>query len=613
MLKFNNDHIITGYIKQLLADFNLPKYRVYTQENANYYKINHEEDQSIISTELSGLHQRIVPYIKDDKIQYYIDGKWVYAQHTYNYNKKVKNYTKNLQIKNNIYDSYTHEYLGNYLRFQRDYNNINLMPLYNCFSNKLVDKLNIKFNKTYSALVWQKLTATDTLEDNQVYKIFLPLNNSYDLSNLNGLNLDITSIGYVNFDQTSTVVDKAVGTTFLPTILPIDLVDEFNFANLQAGHARLIIDTAITGDYNIYNGVEDEHPEMTKNGTIYLYYNNARYKVIDNTGHSSGIIATFAISSQTGEKKEELKALLKNYSYKAVQNYLTAESEFSTEDANYKIYAVPVKLFKNYTIAIDSNKPIEMCCGIYNKYLDDRDKLKSISALTYKKYSMTYFDRPLLYTALTELYSLINNSSESEITTIDQNLKLFIKVPNDNKSSIVILEGNYTSFNNRFCYEDSHQNLIVKTNKSILNMEALDKLSSITPITNLQLLKINTGESYPFADRLIEYLTGNAVTHIDSNADNIKRVNTALKRNNIETDFPSVWDPIAQYTFYEYITNTKNTSDINHDVLGYVDKDVEKYYRTYQDKAKEEPCTLSNIDIYPDIYKDSKVKVKETK
>lgn len=99
MFNFESQHILTGYIKQLLASFNLPKY------------INEEE------------------------------GYIITKDYNYYYNKPVKNYTKNLQVQNNIYNSYTHEYLGDYLRFQRDYNHLDLMPLYNCFSNKLVSNL----------------------------------------------------------------------------------------------------------------------------------------------------------------------------------------------------------------------------------------------------------------------------------------------------------------------------------------------------------------------------------------------------------------------------------------------------------------------------------------
>ena len=157
MFTFNNETIFAGYIKQLLADFNLPKYKVYTQEDAVYHEeaLKHntehpddlwpEESVNVIesitdtmadqSTDVKYI--KYINYIKGNNIERYINKKWTPTKWHYHYNKKELNQTKSLVIKSNIYDSYTHEYLGDYLRFQRDYNNIDLMSMYNCFSNNI--------------------------------------------------------------------------------------------------------------------------------------------------------------------------------------------------------------------------------------------------------------------------------------------------------------------------------------------------------------------------------------------------------------------------------------------------------------------------------------------
>ena len=67
------------------------------------------------------------------------------------------NLTKKMKLENDLYDSYTHRYLGDYLRFIRDYFNINLMSLYNCFDGTIEIAGNtkyfiipIKYGKVYS-------------------------------------------------------------------------------------------------------------------------------------------------------------------------------------------------------------------------------------------------------------------------------------------------------------------------------------------------------------------------------------------------------------------------------------------------------------------------------
>ena len=107
---------------------------------------------------------------------------------------------------------------------------------------------------------------------------------------------------------------------------------------------------------------------------------------------------------------------------------------------------VPVKLFKKYTIAIDSEYPIEMCCGIYSDYQDTREKFSRIPRLTYKRVSNSVFSQPFLYDLLAytddnETNTLVedltsnNNNDLIELAQNECDLKLFIKIPASNSSS----------------------------------------------------------------------------------------------------------------------------------------------------------------------------------
>lgn len=493
MINFNDDNIFVGYIKQLLKDFNLPKYRVYTQENQDYFEKNKQE-KDIFETILRddkdnpNPHTRYISYIKDNFIQRYINHEWVvYRNKPYIYNEPLLNQTSNLIIKNNYYDSDTHEYLGNYLRFQRDYNHLNLMPLYNCFSNRLCSNLKISFNRD--------------------------LNYCYEVK-----------------DTSKPWTGK-------------------NVVKVIATNDRVITSSA------------------------------------RNVQHIPGI----------------------------------EEIVFDSSNSDYKIYMVPVKLFQTYTIAIDSSTPVEMCCGIYGKYLDTREKFSKIPEFTYKKYNNMFFNHPILYEELlsdnlfTKIKDQLNTDESSlELAQNEVDLKLFIKLSANNRSSITILEGDYRHWNDRTVYtnlkqlgQDKNVDILkVVQNKTITNFDEYDEDRKFTPISSLSLLAINTTVSKPFSDRLIEYLVENTITHLDPNSDNIRRVQKVIHLN-----YPNMplldgeWGNKIRPILYNYMMNLydkdlfMNVSEMTCDSLGYVDKNTEKMY-SHVNKSDGESVSILNADIY---------------
>lgn len=551
MFKFNSENIFTGYIKQLLTSFNLPKYHVYTSEQQKYHEkyiaaqnnidaLNHRieelnkklesldpesteykqliaesskireemlatknillgtpEKDVLISTVRQEVpnyanggnaleyvsYMRYIPYIKDGQIQIYAptiktktettiiddkeitedktviqysDNDWkpyhaaygsehykvhnknanIHTPKGYTYNLKIRNYTKNLKIQNNVYNSYTHEYLGDYLRFQRDYRNINLMPLYNCFSNTLCPRLNI------------------------------------------------------NFDVVEDVIDSATN-------------------------------------------------KVTKKGYV---------------------------------------------------------AKFDTRETGYKIYMIPIKLFQKYTIAIDCFTDVEVCCGFYGKY-QYGSAYDTIAEDTYKCFNSMLFNKPVLYDPAAGLKKYLDPRHPLEIAQHETDLKLFIKLPISNKSSIVILEGDYTEYTPSTIIKHSpanDDNFIVVNNRTQVNFDGDLDENIKHLVTPLQLLAQNTGISYPFADRLIEYLVGNAVTPVDDISDNIKRAKKVINaKTNALRDDEGVWEKIMQLILYNYASNNFNVR-INHDILGYVDKDTE----SYSNGSVSQPETISNADIY---------------
>ncbi len=441
MIKFNSDNIYVGYIKQLLSKFNLPTVKCYNK------------DLPLCDGLL---------YIKDNYIQRYNSASDSFDPVVpFAFNKEILNYTKNLKIKNILYDSHTHEYLGEYLRFIRDFKHVNLMSMYNCFSNVLVDSLYVKLNET---------------------------------------------------------------------------------------------------------------------------------------------------------------------------------EEFKTENHKYKIYCFPVKFFREYTIALSSIEPVEIMCGFYTKSFLDSTEISdvNVSNLTHMKINECDFKNPYVFNLLK------NNSFNKKILLEhEKDLKMFIKLPLDNNTSIVVLEGSYLNTNSRLPnnktkkWENSSTVINYKKPLKVLDKVKVgnivypyeyaaydpikqenvityqyyytetenDLLNDINYLSSLQLLEINSNTSFPFADRLTEYLVDNPITKIESIPDNIERLQMELKRRKEEgftKEFPlytngsevssyttgytqkgisnfknkGIWEDKYKAVLYDIAKET-SVLDNNFDVLGYLDRNIE--------------------------------------
>lgn len=267
--------------------------------------------------------------------------------------------------------------------------------------------------------------------------------------------------------------------------------------------------------------------------------------------------------------------------YNCFSNETVLEILPETKDENFIIYKVPVMLGQKYTIALDCSFPVEVSCGFYsNKLLEINTN--NLYKTTAKKYNSMSFGSPIVFDSLAEY---IPSKEEIEKEKI---LHMFIKVPVSNKSSVVVLEGVYKTHNNKSICSTSHKE--DKANKKLNNFNHLTinfenkatlKSEELNLISPLQLLQINSGIHYPFADRLVEYLTENVITGQDSLTDNFYKVEFALKKQLENSSFipQGYWDNSYKYYVYDKLILENTLINNFTDVLGYVDKNVEQTIR----------------------------------
>lgn len=478
MIKFNDDNIYVGYIKELLHSFNLPTCKV-KKDNSKfvvgefYIDKDREEVRKVLAVD------------SDNSIT---DSERICD---YKFNDEILNVTKHLEIRNNYYDSYTHNYLGNYLRFLRDYLDLDLMQMYNCFSNES------------------------------------------------------------------------------PAIINVDVRDI---------------------------RVPDEN-------------------------------VVYSVSSKD----------------------------------DYNIFMISVKPDTTYTLSLEYLNVFNMFCGFYsnNKYIamidTPPDSLDSIEAKTFKTIGRgCTFNNPVTIH--------IPALDTDEELRQESNLKLFICLPNTYIDNIVLLEGDYTKNSKLILTENGerlgnalfehrpgavyqqdgywyfndintekvdtldvtsceyipslHKFVITFSDDSVWTSPVVDIVGNYDFTTRNQLMEFQTHAKYMLADRLVEYLSNNVITHIDEIVANIKRVQILLAA--YDTKFKSSqygkWSIDINKWIYRYISTHGNNGDLTYrdiyrDVLCFVDKDIEsvlisikKSIIEKEDKSEIEKKALRVLSALGGVY-----------
>ena len=153
-VEFNSSGIEVSYIIEFLKNHSFPSYHILTDNpvaNVNYIK-----DYNVVKLDSKG--------------------------NTKNVAYNPLNATRKFIIKSTSYTSYTHKFLGDFLRYFRDTTNIDLMPLYNCYANEVLDIESSKY-KYYIVPVKAGKTYTVSVNVEDSFNIYLEQSGVTKLTN----------------------------------------------------------------------------------------------------------------------------------------------------------------------------------------------------------------------------------------------------------------------------------------------------------------------------------------------------------------------------------------------------------------------------------------------
>lgn len=415
------------------------------------------------------------------------------------------------------YDYKTHERLGQYLRNLRDMYGLNLMPLYNCFSNQFLDNHKIKDGK---------VIRTSYNKNTKIYKI------------------------PIRFNQDYTVCIENVGvTTFAPAFLRYNNLLKQN--NTMYGNGIDITNQYISlhaGDkIRSYSGLSFGEP-------VKIRFDNKpeikKYNIYKFPKENPGYVVT--------EDEDPVEGKLYY-----IKNKYDKFINVDTSNGFEKYTDVRVgDVFEDNIVYYEK---------INDEYIETEDETPQQGKQYYIKSSIVYYEEAeaiKIDNTVIAQYEITDKNC-ADFDEVEDHLYLLIQVPKAFNQNIVVLEGDYTALES--------QKIVDYTVMDRLPDFLYDEFYT----HDLNLMTCTSTEPRPFSPALVEFLLWNAISVLDTINNDFDRLSLQMfskyvpNTNDIANKYPNFWVPRYRQIISDYINN--NSKNVIQDNLGYVTKEIEKY------------------------------------
>ena len=537
MLTINNNSLISGYIKQMLHDFNLPKAKVLAigmEVFENGYYITQDKLYRAVK---SGVYSSLND-VKDETFFHLIDN--------YIYGKGYLNITKNLELNSSIYDKYTHYYLGDYLRFYRDYKGIDLMSMYNCFGGEVAQNINLELTKKTASGTQEVITVFDST-DSSVVIYLVPARFCRD---------------YTIAIDCSSIVEVAA---CLYSNRRISLSEDCQIlaANTYTKYAGTSFSTPVKYNklYDVLDKADNRELLYSHERDVYLMIkvpatNTSSLVVLEGDFTGSNFTFSRDFSWDDYERANGVYVLPHKtwYEFKEGEYIKVIDSNIQYYDAGEN----PVELFIAGESYHEAGKPSFTLSLDKSYYLFD-DIHYDVG------YSVNNTERKISYYLFKEDFPVSPSAKMKDNIFVDENTM----------TSYLWSGSDY-----------------VKINSADTSKKAYSRHYS----SKMQLLYANNGTSYVFANKLVGYIVRNVITSDDNISDNIRRLQKTYyyrsnpsrrpdynpkvnRREPIGYDVPpkhwGIWSQELRDMTYD-LMHRLNIASTAFDIIGYVDKDAEK-------------------------------------